>query len=395
MLGPPNENPPTVAAVEGPNSSTLGGELKNKHTTPSVADYARERFRLDSKIKAILRRDAERNHPGRFPANVHRTIACTWVRVANVAAVKPKQADSFHYKGLATCGSVHTCPVCASKIQERRRQEVARALGYCLTINRVPVMVSYTFPHRLDQRLSLLLDLQQQAIKKMRESRGYVEAMRKAGNAGRIRTLEVTHGANGWHPHTHELLFVGADVPALGLREVLAGLWLKACTKVGLFRPGIDNESAFLQHSVDVREGDDGVAGYMAKMDDQSKWGLSHELTKSSSKQGRRAGRHPFKLADDKDTEYLFVEYVNAMKGQRQLVWSRGLKAAVGVEEKTDEEVAAEETAVVDVVIPISHTAWMFIKGNDARFEVLDAARVGGAAAVTRLLTLLGYEEPS
>ena len=393
MLGPPNENPPEVAASEGSNQSPAGAGLSSKDTTRRVADYARERFRLDSKIKRILRRDAERNHPGKFPANVHRTIACTWVRVGEVSAIKPKQGQSYHYKGLATCGSVHTCPICASKIQERRRQEVARALGYCLAIDRVPIMVSYTFPHRLDQRLSLLLEMQQQAIKHLRGSRGYMAAMLKAGHAGRIRTLEVTHGANGWHPHTHELLFVNANVPALGVREVLADLWLKACTKVGLFRPGVDDEAAFLRHSVDVREGDDGVAGYMAKMDDQSKWGLSHELTKSSSKQGRRAGRHPFKLADDDATAHLFVEYVNAMKGQRQLVWSRGLKAAVGVEERTDEEVAAEEVAQVDDRIPIPLSAWRVIAGNDARWEVLAAAQVSGASGVRDYLALLGWSD--
>ena len=393
MLGPPNENPPTVAAVEGPESSTLGGGLNDKHTTRTVGDYARERFRLDGRIKRILRRDAERNHPGKFPANVHRTVACTWVKVGEVSAIKPRQADSYHYKGLATCGSVHTCPICASKIQERRRQEVARAIAYCFGIDRVPVMVSYTFPHRLDQPLSLLLGLQQQAIKHMRGSRGYMAAMLKAGSAGRIRTLEVTHGANGWHPHTHELLFVNAAVPAAGLREVLAGLWLKACAKVGLFRPDRDNEADFLRYSVDVRDGDAGVAGYMAKMDDQSKWGLSHELTKSSSKQGRRAGRHPFKLADDAATEHLFVEYVHAMKGQRQLVWSRGLKQAVGVEEKTDDEIAAEEVAQVEDRIAIPAAAWRVIIGNDARWEILAAAQAKGCTGVRDYLAMLGWSD--
>lgn len=391
MLGPPNENPPQVAACEGSESST-GKGLNSKHTTP-VADYARERFRLDGRIKRILRKHAERTYPGKFPANVYRTVGCTWVRIGDVSANKPKQAQGYHYKGLATCGSVHACPICASKIQERRRGEVVQALAYCASIDRAPVMVSYTFPHRFDQPLALLLEMQQAAIKHLRGSRGYMAAMLKAGNAGRIRTLEVTHGANGWHPHTHELLFVNADVPAAGLREVLAGLWLKACTKVGLFRPDRDDEAAFLRHSVDARAGDDGVAGYMAKMDDQRKWCLSHELTKSSSKQGRRAGQHPFKLADDDATAHLFVEYVNAMKGQRQLVWSRGLKALSGVEERTDEELAAEEVAQVDDRIPIPIAAWRVVVGNDARWEVLAAAQVSGAAGVRDYLALLGWAD--
>lgn len=54
-------------------------------------------------------------------------------------------------------------------------------------------------------------------------------------------------------------------------------------------------------------------------------------------------------LAADVSTSGLFMEYVNAIKGSRQLVWSRGLKAAVGVDDKTDEEIAQEEaTRVTD-----------------------------------------------
>jgi hypothetical protein len=237
----------------------------------------------------------------------------------------------------------------------------------------------------------MLLKLQQQALMKLRQRRSYLAVMLKASNAGRIRTLEVTHGANGWHPHTHELLFVGADVPAEWLRDELAQLWLKACKAVALFISGRDTESDFLRHAVDVRAGDEGAAGYMAKMDDQSKWGLSHELTKSSSKQGRRSGVHPFKLADDKSTEWLFCEYVHAMKGQRQLVWSRGLKAAVGIAEKSDEEIAAEDVAQADDRIPVAAPAWKVVLGNDARWELTHAAKTGGTPAVRELLILLGW----
>lgn len=390
-MGPPEtRNPPPVAAGEGSETST-GKPLNPKNTTRSPDDYARDRYRLDGCIKRLLKADALKIAPGKFPANVHRTVACTWIRVADVSLVKPAKRDSYHYKGLFTCGSVHACPICASKIQERRRQEVAQAIAYAASIDRAPFMASFTFPHRVDQPLALLLNLQQAAIKKLRESRGYVALMLRAKAAGRIRTLEVTHGKNGWHPHTHELLFLDEKTPAAWLREELSLLWLKACAKVGLFLPARDSEADFSRHAVDVRAGDEGVAGYMAKMDDQSKWGLSHELTKSSSKQGRRAGVHPFKLARETATGHLFVEYVHAMKGQRQLVWSRGLKAAVGVEEKTDEQVAQEESAKVDDRIPISPPAWRFVLGNDARWEVQHAAKIGGASAVDEFLTLLGY----
>lgn len=394
MDGPPDtKNPPPVAADEGSKAQSGEDQLKSKCNTRTRDDYARERYRLDTQIKRLLRADALRLHPGKHPANTHRTVGCTWIRVDDLSLIKPAQRDSYHYKGLMTCGSVHTCTICAAKVQERRRQEVAAAVAYSVGKGQGAVMVSITFPHRVDQPLSLLLRLQQAALKKLREGKGYVTLMRDIEATGRIRSLEVTHGQNGWHPHTHELMFVHPHVEAAWLRPRLALLWFRASLKVGLFRPERDDETAFLAHSVDVQAGDAGVAGYMAKLDDQSKWGLSHELTKSASKQGKRTGSHPFKLAAQDSTSALFLEYVHAMKGQRQLVWSRGLKAAVGIEDKSDEEIAQEQTAKLDDRIDLAPDAWRVVLGNDARWELTQAAKSGGAPEVAEFLRVLGYQE--
>ena len=397
MPPPRTQNPPTVAAVEGSEvlsgEDRLGTQNTRKAVTPS--DRRRDRVGLHSAIRRLLIGHAANTRPGTHAGNVYRTAACTWVRVSDVAVVRPADRDSYHYKGLTTCGSVWVCPLCASKIQERRRTEVAQAIAFADARGDDMLMVSYTFPHRVDQPLALLLRLQQAAIKKLRESRAYVAAMLSIGNAGRIRSLEVTHGQNGWHPHTHELLFHRSEADPVHLRTVLAIQWLRACKSVGLFQPDRDDELSFLARSVDVRIGGDGVGQYLAKLDDQGKWGLSHEVTKSSSKQGRNAGRHPFALASEKGTRHLFLEYVDAMKGQRQLVWSRGLKAAVGIEEKTDEELAQEDTARTVDRIEIPLPAWRIVLGNDARFEVVQAAQEGGYTAVRELLILLGYTEPT
>lgn len=398
MDPPETKDPPVMAVTEGPDSST-GKGLNGKDSTRGVDDYARERYRLDGLIKRILRAHAKKIAPEEFPGDVYRTIDCTWCRVADLSMVRPADRDSYHYKGLATCGSLHTCPICASKIQERRRLEVEQAITWANGIDRAGYVVSLTFPHRIDQPLKQLLKLQRDALAHMRGSRAYMALMKRCKLAGRIRSLEVTHGQNGWHPHTHELLFldpdVHPDVPAEWLRSQLAPLWLKSCRKVGLFLDDRDNEDDFLRFSVDVRAGDEGTADYLAKMDDQTKWGLSHEVTKSSSKQGRRAGSHPFKLATNPATHGLFLEYVHAMKGSRQLIWSRGLKDAVGVDDKTDDEIAREEVAKVVDQIPVADRAWRFVLGNDARWELTHAAKTGGRPAVDEFLILLGYEEPS
>lgn len=105
-MGPPEtKDPPSVAADEGPEAST-GKGLNRKNSTRGVDDYARERYRLDGQIKRILRADAKKRAPEKFPGDVYRTIDCTWARIADLAMVRPAERDSYHYKGLATCGSL-------------------------------------------------------------------------------------------------------------------------------------------------------------------------------------------------------------------------------------------------------------------------------------------------
>ena len=147
------------------------------------------------------------------------------------------------------------------------------------------------------------------------------------GFKGLIRSLEVTHGANGWHPHTHELWFLKGS--AEGLQSLLAGLWVKACEKAGLI--AVNDEKlvdAFMQHGVDVKEDVD-CGDYLAKQDDSRRWGFAEELSKATSKAGRAKGVHPhhFLVRKAPGDRERYIEYVQAMKGRRQLFWSNGLKA--------------------------------------------------------------------
>ncbi|SSP03090.1 Uncharacterised protein [Acinetobacter baumannii] len=68
-------------------------------------------------------------------------------------------------------------------------------------------------------------------------------------------------------------------------------------------------------------------------------------------KKGRNGGFTPFDLLNfsiedneiyGKKPSKLFQEFAISMKGARQLVWSRGLKKLLGIEEKSDEELAVE-----------------------------------------------------
>ena len=124
MDGPPKRENPHPSELGGKKGN--GSEVSQTVTTngchegdstprKTVDDYTRERYWLDGQVKRVLRADAKKTSPEQHPANVHRTVACTWVRIADLSLVKPVGRDSYHWKGLSTCGSVHACCICAPR----------------------------------------------------------------------------------------------------------------------------------------------------------------------------------------------------------------------------------------------------------------------------------------
>ncbi len=119
--------------------------------------------------------------------------------------------------------------------------------------------------------------------------------MKRIGYVAMVRSLEITHGQNGFHPHMHEVQFhrenLGED-DARWLRHKLVEAWRVACEKTGLFKPG-DDELAFYCRAFDFRP--HFIAGdYLAKQDDSKAWTPAHEIAKLFSKFGCCAGVHLF-----------------------------------------------------------------------------------------------------
>jgi hypothetical protein len=311
--------------------------------------------------------------------------------VADVAVWRSNEFANAHFKGLATCGSVWACAVCASKIQERRRGEVEQAMTWAESNELVAIMVTLTFPHQSFHQLRELLAKQAEALGRFRRSRTYARAVKRIGFAGLIRSLEVTHGDNGWHPHTHELWFVQPD-QMCGLFDELLHAWEHACRASGLLPH--DKTEAFRLHALDIRA--DVTSGeYLAKQDDSRRWGMSDEISKATSKAGRKAGVHPhhFLVRRAQGDEGRYLEYVDGMKGRRQLFWSHGLKAIVGVTDATDEQLADAPEARAVHVYTLPNGAWNVVRGNDARAELLDAIEEAGPDGAVHLLRSLGFED--
>lgn len=381
-------NDDSGAAVEAP----LGTNAKSSLHPPEKGAKATRalRYQAQSQARHILTLDAQKRFPGKHPGNVYRTAACRYVNHAEVGVNFSQQFQAAHYAGLVSCGSVWACPVCASRIQERRRLEIEQAISWAESKGLDCVLVTFTFPHRSWHHLGDLLTMQADAFKRLRKGRPWDKLKRAIGFKGLIRSLEVTHGSNGWHPHTHELWLVESP-PS---QSELAVLWERACRSAGLLDDhpeGTFRWAKFMVHSVDVKR--DMTAGdYLAKQDDSRTWGMSHEVAKATSKAGKAKGVHPHHFLVRKahgDAER-FLEYVSGMKGKRQLFWSPGLKSLVGVDDLSDEVVADESREAADLLGLLTPDQWKVIRGNDARAELLDAAERGGWDGVRSLMASLG-----
>jgi hypothetical protein len=310
-----------------------------------------------------------------------------------------RSATGASYGNLATCGSVWHCPICAAKITETRRQELQDAINTQAKLGGEVFLMSLTFPHMDHQALADNLKLFSEALKKFKNSRQYKATMKATGAAGSIRALEVTHGTNGWHPHTHDLIFAAKG--SLEMLQELQMVWIENLIKVGIADRTQIND--MMKAAFDVQNGDY-AAEYVAKFGHeateaskiitQNTWGASHELTKAYAKVGKRlGGRTPFTLlADfikgDAESGELFKEFGLHFKGKRQLFWSPKLRKALALAdtERTDEEIAAEELPEREFVTTLEHEQWRLVLSRNARFEVLRIAQEEGAEGVARLL---------
>lgn len=378
-------------------SATPPDDLREKLQANRV-----ERYELLASARALFLGEGKRAGM-LYPHDFHRTAKCKHVTVAGAVGVHAsREHGSAFYSGLMNCSNVWTCPICAAKVQERRRLEVARAVEWSEAEGLQSVMVTLTFPHYVWQKLADLLSQQADALHRLRAGAPWTRFKKNVGYQGLIRSLELTIGSNGWHPHTHELWFISPDVDAEAMKASVLERWKSCCARAGLLDLNDPAQvAAFELHAVDVK-GWCTASDYLAKQDDSRHWGVDAEIAKASTKQGRAKGKHPFGLLrmyqdGDQKAGAQFLDYAAAMKGKRQLYWSAGLKDRVGLEDQTDEEVNEEEREAADLLGLIDLADWWLIRKSPRhKARVLDLAESnGGWPAIQHFLRSLRAKEPA
>jgi len=257
--------------------------------------------------------------------------------------------NSVGYAGLATCGSVWSCPVCNSRIQNVRRLEIGVALANLHANGGGAGFGAITVRHNSGQSLLQTVNVLTYGIARIARDKTVAALRAEMGYIGRVQALEVTHGAHGWHPHRHPLVMFSAPPDPGALAELhLAEFRAFAA---GVIRKGYESPLDLAQVMMPVQLGSDDVLSDYFTKSSYTAEGAGWELTSSQSKSGRKkTSRTPWQLLEsarttgDMDDLELWNEYELAMKGRRALTFSRGLRDLLGIgKEATDEQIAAEE----------------------------------------------------
>jgi hypothetical protein len=305
-----------------------------------------------------------------------------------------QSGDDFYYSNIMTCGSVWMCPVCRQKILSGRRQEISQALKSGLT----PVMVTVTLQHDRGDSLDDLMDALSKSLRRLKSGRWYQDFKKTYRVKASVSTLEIRWSpVSGWHPHRHWLLFCDVDNmtedDTVDIQHDLTGRYRHLLDLSGHY--------ASEYHGIDVRIGDQYIGDYLSK----DNWSLASEMSSTDAKSSS-SSVSPFNLVDmasegDGQSYHLWREYVDATYGKRQITWSRGGKSLLGVDDKSDEDLASDhpgsdEEITEDkadqspvVLMSISSDIWSLVLRRSSPGRVLEVARQGGQDAVRSYLDWL------
>jgi hypothetical protein len=207
-------------------------------------------------------------------------------------------------------------------------------------------LVTLTMRHRRGQRLGELWDALAQAWRAATSSGSVRAALSNA--VGWVRSVEATHGENGWHLHVHALVFLPAEAgprAAEAMGRAMFSAWSARLARADLDAPLQD------RGGLDVRllalgQARDRVASYLAKSTYES---VTFEVAGAARKRSRKGNRTPFGILADvvrygeADDVGLWHEWEAASRGRRQVTWSQGLRDELHQEqERSDDELAAE-----------------------------------------------------
>ncbi len=349
--------------------------------TKSASPDETEKARAARRRRYSLQKTASDLLPG------HRVGSCGW-RPQPDKQIGISRRDGRHFlSSVMVCGSVWTCPVCAAKIALKRAEEVERAVEVWTAQKGRIMMAALTVDHGPTDDLQELLDKLLEAVRQTFAGKWGVWWRRTFGQVGVIRNLEATWGlANGWHPHCHLLLFTRSAL-SIKAEVALKRRWQAVASRYG-FKVTLQRGA-----TLELAENAKHAADYATKADEGGSWGMAQELTWANIKTARGARFTPFALlaaCDSSDVggaPALFQTYADAFKGRRQLMWSRGLRDLLALEQAvSDEDAANARDDKAEFVAAVATDIFCWVKARGLVCDLLEAADDYGVDGIESFL---------
>jgi hypothetical protein len=224
-------------------------------------------------------------------------------------------------------------------------------------------MLTFTLRHNRSMSLFEVLGALLRSYRRFRNRKAWKLVRRLL--VGVVRSLEVTIGTNGWHPHLHLLLFVKSEVERVEVENLLESV-------ITDWRAIVGEDLGVLpsvERAVDLTWfGNDAVsaASYVGK--------IAKEISLADSK----SGRDPFALLDVQDVGRdeavaLWIEYSDTMRGVQSVSWTKGLRDLYDLGDyKFDEDFIEDEDQADAVVCHVTRDEWKQVWRSGGECDLLE-----------------------
>lgn len=301
------------------------------------------------------------------------------------------------YSGLQTCGSVWACPIDSAKVRHERTLQLADVVMRHLAGGGGLCFPTLTLAHLKRDPLADTLGHLMEGWRYVQGQREWKRLRGELELEHGLKSVEITYGRNGWHPHLHGLQFSVAPLSDRDRERLHGVLWKhwNGYAEKNRLRVLVPARAVVVKRvEMQTNAGIAALAEYLFKVQDG--YGIAAELVRADLKRGRvKASRVPFQIGESavrgsRQDLALWHEYELATKGRRVLDWTKGAATALGLD-KSDEELAAgdEGSDPLDLVADLTPYEWSLVVKYRRRGYLLGVADRESRAGVEAALRAL------
>jgi hypothetical protein len=240
--------------------------------------------------------------------------------------------------GTIRCGNPWQCAICSEKNTEVEGRIFRRAVKQHRAGCGQVYAVTLTIPHDDGDELRPMQRHISRAWGSTRNGAPWKRIEEKFGIVAETRTLEITHGPNGVHPHLHAGIFTREPLTREQHAELAGWLYERWCRYVT--KPNKETGKVYRRPSSQLANPErpwEGTVGVTLKVmrnsDYLHKWGIAREMLGAVYKEGRAGHRNYWQILRDisrtnrPNDRKLWREYADATKGAKLFTSSKTFKA--------------------------------------------------------------------